>query len=85
MTTADKTKEKLLDSMRRSKSGAARKQSAGTGTRATAAKKTSARRAPAKAKAAAQKQRAPEVDVMMAVTQQTSNDPYQSSGRIWPD
>lgn len=83
MTTADKTKEKLLDSMRRSKSGAARKQSAGT--RATATKKTSARRAPAKAKAAAQKQRAPEVDVMMAVTQQTSNDPYQSSGRIWPD
>ncbi len=83
MTNADKTKEKLLDSMRRSKSGAARKQSAGTST--TTTKKTSARRAPAKAKATAQKQRAPEATVMMAVTQQTSNDPYQSSGRIWPD
>jgi hypothetical protein len=81
MTTADKTKEKLLDSMRRSKSDTARKQSAGTS--ATATKKTSARRAPAKA--AAQKQHAPEAAVMMAVTQQTSNDPYQSSGRIWPD
>jgi hypothetical protein len=82
MTTADKTKQKLLDSMRKSKSGTARKPAAGT--RAKTTQKTTARRAPAK-KAAAPKRPAPAETSMPAVTRQVSDDPYQSHGRIWPD
>ncbi|MGB5473492.1 MAG: hypothetical protein WBQ78_08445 [Gammaproteobacteria bacterium] len=81
MTTADKAKEKLLDSMRKSKLGAGGKPSEGTRARAT--KKTTARRAPAKP--ATQTKRVPEAAVMKAATQLISNDPYQSHGRIWPD
>lgn len=82
MTTADKTKQKLLDSMRKSKSGAARKPAAGT--RAKTTQKATARRAPAK-KADAPKRPAPAETVMPATTRQTSADPYQSRGRVWPD
>jgi len=83
MTTADKTKQKLLDSMRKSKSGAARKPAAAD-TRAMTTQKATARRAPAK-KAAAPKRPAPAETVMPAITRQTSEDPYQSQGRVWPD
>jgi hypothetical protein len=82
MTTADKTKQKLLDSMRKSKSGAARKPAAGT--RAKTTRKAAARRAPAK-KAAAPKRPASAETFMPAITRQISEDPYQSHGRIWPD
>jgi hypothetical protein len=83
MTTADKTKQKLVDSMRKSKSGAASKPSAGTA-RATTTRKTSARRTPAKP--AAQRRRASTTAaLMLAVTRQVSDDSYQSDGRIWPD
>jgi phage protein D len=92
MTTADKTRQKLVDSMRKSKSGATGKPAASkpaaskaaTGSRATPAKKTPARRAPARK--AAQPQRPPAAAAAMtAVTWQSSTDPYQSDGRIWPD
>ena len=80
MTTADKTKQQLLDSMRKSKSGAARKPAAAT--RAKTTRKTPTRRA---AKPAAPKRPAAVEAVMSAITRQVSSDPYQSSGRIWPD
>jgi hypothetical protein len=97
MATADKTRQQLLDSMRKSKSGAAGKPAASkpaadkpaaskpaaSGTRATAAKRTSPRRAAAKP--ATQKHPPSAVADIPAVTQQISNDPYHSSGRIWPD
>ena len=84
MTTADKTKQKLVDSMRKSKSGAASKPSAGTTTRAPATRKATARRR-APAKPAAQRRRATTAALIPAVTRQVSDDPYQSDGRIWPD
>jgi len=87
MVTADKARQKLVDSMRKSKSGAAGKPAASkpaTGSRATPAKKTPARRAPARK--AAQPRRPPAAAAAMtAVTWQSSTDPYQSDGRIWPD
>lgn len=86
MATADKTRDKLVESMRKSKTGAARKPAAGkpaTTRRPAAAKKTTARRAPARK--AAQPKRPSAAAAMMAVTWQTSDDPYQSDGRIWPD
>ena len=86
MTTADKTRQRLVESMRKSKSGAARKPSTTTRAAATKkaapAKKATPRRAPAKPAAPA---RQLSMAVMTAVTQQISTDPYQSHGRIWPD
>ncbi|MGB5260402.1 MAG: hypothetical protein WBO34_07765 [Gammaproteobacteria bacterium] len=82
MATADKTRQKLVDSMRKSKTGAASEPAGGS--RAPTAMKTPARRAPAK-KPAARRQRPPTGAAMRAVTRQTSDNPYQSDGRIWPD
>ena len=81
MATADKTRQKLVDSMRKSKTGAASKPAAGS--RASTAKKAPARRAPAKP--ATRRQRPSTAALMVAVTWQASDDPYQSDGRIWPD
>ena len=86
MATADKTRDKLVESMRKSKTGAARKTAAGkpaTTKRAAPAKKKTARRAPSRK--AVQPRPAPTAAAMRAVTWQVSNDPYQSDGRIWPD
>jgi hypothetical protein len=91
MATADKTRQKLVDSMRKSKTGAARKPATSkpatskpaAGSRAATAKKAPARRAPAKP--AARQQRQSTAAAMTAVTWQASDDPYQSDGRIWPD
>jgi len=86
MATEDKARQKLVETMRKSKSGAASKPS--TGSRATPARKTTARRAPAArppARPAARVQRPATAAAMLAVTWQTSDDPYQSDGRIWPD
>ena len=89
MTTADKTKQRLVESMRKSKSSAARKPSTGTRTaaskKAAPAKKTTPRRAPAKAARPAAQPGPLSAAVMTAVTWQVSTDPYQSHGRIWPD
>lgn len=81
MATADKTRQKLVDSMRKSKTGAASKPAGGS--RAATARKAPARRAPAKP--AARQQRQSTAAAMTAVTWQASDDPYQSDGRIWPD
>jgi hypothetical protein len=81
MATADKTRQKLVDSMRKSKTGAASKPAGGG--RAATARKAPARRAPARK--AAQPQRPSAAAAMKAVTWQASTDPYQSDGRIWPD
>lgn len=86
MATADKTRQKLVDSMRKSKTGAARKPATSkpaAGSRAATARKAPARRAPAKP--AARQQRQSTAAAMTAVTWQASDDPYQSDGRIWPD
>lgn len=80
MTTADKTKQKLLDSMRKSKTGAARKPAAATP--ASATRKSPARRA---AKPAAPKRPAAAGTSIPSITRQVSSDPFQSNGRIWPD
>lgn len=82
MATADKTRQKLVDSMRKSKTSAASKP-AGASRATTARKKAPARRAPAKP--AAPQQRQSTAAAMTAVTWQASDDPYQSDGRIWPD
>ncbi|MGB5305361.1 MAG: hypothetical protein WBO06_00570 [Gammaproteobacteria bacterium] len=81
MTTADNTKQKLVDSMRKSKTGAASKPAGGS--RAATARKAPAQRAPAKP--AARQQRQFTAAAITAVTWQVSDDPYQSDGRIWPD
>jgi hypothetical protein len=81
MATADKTKQQLLDSMRKSKTGAASKPAGGS--RAATAKKAPARRAPARP--ATRPQQPSTADAMKAVTWHASDDPYQSNGRIWPD
>jgi len=80
MSTADKTKQQLLDSMRKSKSGAARKPAAAT--RAKTTRKPPTRRA---AKPAAPKRPAAAGTSMPSITRQVSSDPFQGSGRIWPD
>lgn len=69
MTTQDKTGQKLVDSIRKTKAGAA---AAPAQAQETATKpKASVRRKPAaKPKPAARKE---------------SRDPYQSGGRVWPD
>ena len=90
MTTADKTKQRLVESMRKSKTGAAKKPSATT--RATApkkaapAKKATPRRTSARQPAKPVAHSRPlSAAAMVAVTWQISTDPYQSDGRIWPD
>ena len=85
MSTADRTKQRLVDSMRKSKTSAAKKPSATTRTtapkKAAPAKKATPRR-PAKTLAQSHPVSAA---AMVAVTWQISTDPYQSDGRIWPD
>ena len=90
MSTADRTKQRLVDSMRKSKTSAAKKPSATTRTtapkKAAPAKKATPRRAPARQPAKPLAQSHPvSAAAMVAVTWQISTDPYQSDGRIWPD
>jgi hypothetical protein len=73
MTTKDKTGDKLVASIRRTKSGA------GTGT--TAAKTTAA--APAKKRASKRRVSAKTAPAKQATAK--SGDSYQSAGRVWPD
>jgi hypothetical protein len=78
MATTDKTRDKLLASMRKSKTGAGSKPP--TASTSTASKKTTTRRQ-ATRPAVSNKAAA----TMGAVTLQVSTDAYQSSGRVWPD
>ena len=82
MATTDKTRDKLLASMRKSKTGAGSKPA--TASTSPASKKTTTRRQAAKP-AAGNKKAALAVATMDAETRQVSTDPYQSSGRVWPD
>ena len=69
MTTTDKTKDKLVDSMRKSKaSGSANT----TAKKTTAKSKTTTRSTATSKKPAAKKEN-------------ISTDAFQSSGRVWPD
>jgi hypothetical protein len=72
MTTTDKTGEKLVASIRRTRKGAAGS-NGGTATAKTAAPRQSAARSTPPAKSAAVKRSA------------GGADRYQSSGRVWPD
>ena len=85
MATTDETRDKLRASMRKSKTGAGSRPAAAS--RTATRKKAAASRAPARqAKpASSNKAAALAAATMPAVTQQASDDPYQSSGRIWPD
>lgn len=94
MATTDKTRDKLLASMRKSKTGAGSKQAAtskaaasskpATASRPAASKKTTARRQAA-GSASGNKAAALAAATMDAETRQVSSDAYQSSGRVWPD
>jgi len=75
-TKSDKTKEKLLSSMRRTKAGA----SESPASPATTVSNTSAEKTPAKATPAA-KTKVP----AKAPTKAPSTDSFQSGRRIWPD
>jgi len=77
-TKSDKTKEKLLSSMRRTKAGA----SESPASPATTVSNTSAEKTPAKATPAA-KTKAPAK--AKAPTKAPSTDSFQSGRRIWPD
>ena len=72
MSEADKTGEKLVASMRRTKAGAEPKSAAAQKPAATAKKKTSARRG---STPNARKPKQPA----------TGGDPYQTGRRVWPD
>jgi hypothetical protein len=82
MATTDRTRDKLLASMRKSKAGAGSKSSSTAS--ATPAKKTATRRKTANP-AVGNKPPALAAAAMGAETRQASSDPYQSTGRIWPD
>jgi len=82
MATTDKTRDKLLASMRKSKTGAGSKPAAAS--KPATSKKTTTRRQPARP-AAGNKAAALAAATMDAETRQVSADAYQSSGRVWPD
>ena len=87
MSNADKTREMLVNSMVKTKSGseakpaakasagAASKPAATTAKKKTAKKKAVTRRTPAKAR----------VHAKLSGRAQPAADPFQSKGRIWPD
>ncbi len=79
---SDKTKEKLLSSMRRTKAGTGASESPTSPATATSETSASAEKMPAKAKPAA-KTKAPAKN--KAPVKAPSADSYQSGCRIWPD
>ena len=83
MSTTDKTRDKLLASMRKSKAGAGSKQA--TASRPAARKKTTTPRRTTAQPASGNKAAALAAATMDAETRQPSTDAYQSSGRVWPD
>ncbi|HSG11461.1 MAG TPA: hypothetical protein VLB10_06920 [Gammaproteobacteria bacterium] len=82
MATTDKTRDKLLASMRKSKTGAGSKPAAAS--TSAASKKTTTHRQAAQP-ASGNKAAALAAATMGAETRQVSTDAYQSSGRVWPD
>lgn len=85
MSNADKTREKLLNSMRKTKAGSEQKEdNAGSSAQKESEKPASAPAAssskPAKQSPVPAKKKSSKTPVM-----QGSSDPYQSRGRVWPD
>jgi hypothetical protein len=91
MSNTDKTRQKLVNSMRRSKEAAA----TGPVPKTAAAKTASTRQKRAKTKGptatAARKKSIPDrgatakTRVAAVGSRRVSADPYQSAGRVWPD
>jgi hypothetical protein len=86
--TSDKTKEKLLSTMRQTKTGAgAADTSAAKAPKAAkkpVTRKKSVKRKKSSTKSAAKTKAVVKASVK-ASTAQASADPYQAGGRIWPD
>jgi hypothetical protein len=78
MTTTEKTKQKLVDSMRKSKTKVAATAST-TQTQSTSATRTAAKKKKATTSAASR------TKPRVSQTAKTVQDPYQSRGRVWPD
>lgn len=79
MTAKDKTRQKLVDSMRKTKGTASDKPT-------PSAKQTSATNTDSQSKPSRQPSPpAKQAQRIPASNQQHGTDPYQSGGRIWPD
>ena len=93
MSNTDKTRQKLVNSMRKSKDAAAgkpapRKGSAKTGSSVAAGTQAKPRKTASTATATASTADRGAVAKPAAATgrpRQAVADPYQSSGRVWPD
>jgi hypothetical protein len=85
MNNADKARQKLVDSMRKSKAGSSQPSKAPAPKAAasrTAAPKKAAPKKTVKKSAAKQPKSRP---ATAAAKPRAVNDSYQSSGRVWPD
>ncbi len=80
MSSNDKTRQKLVDSMRRTKVGASQK--AAPGTKVEAKKEPAKKPAPAAKRAVVKK---PQQKAAAKVTRAETADSYQAGRRIWPD
>lgn len=80
MSSNDKTRQKLVDSMRRTKVGATQKATPKT---KVEAKEPATKAAPAAKKATVKKK--PQQKATAKVTSTVAIDAYQSGRRIWPD
>jgi hypothetical protein len=86
MTSSDKTKSQLIDSMRMSKGGASEAPARGDAGKSTAVKKKTSKAKRAPVKAAAKKPAAKKAAVAAERGRASiARDSYQSGMRIWPD
>mgnify|MGYP001550035235 FL=1 len=90
--TSDKTREKLLSTMRKTKAGTSADNATAPATKGTAAKKKPAakKKTPVKKKASKKPKstaKAKTVTIPRAKgkAKRAAADPYQAAGRIWPD
>jgi hypothetical protein len=74
MSTNDKTRQKLLESMRKTKAGSGTSKTTVKSSNASGAKSTSSRARPATRSANKSNNK-----------QTVKHDPYQSGRRVWPD
>ena len=90
--TSDKTREKLLSTMRKTKAGASTDNATAPATKGTSAKKkpTAKKKTPVKKKASKKPKSTAKATTATkprakAKAEQVAADPYQAGGRIWPD
>ncbi|MFA7587764.1 MAG: hypothetical protein WCY11_16470 [Novosphingobium sp.] len=85
MSESDKTRQKLVDTIRKTREGSAENPAASAA--ASAEKKPVAKKAPAKPKRAASAQPEPHATTQVkSDSARTTADPYQSARRrVWPD